>query len=207
MFDIDGTLIQSYEFDSECFVSAVKEVVGIEICSDWSTYMHVTDAGILDEILDSHEVSDKQEIHNEVKNVFIKKTQERINIKPVQEVLGASSFLEFMKSMDNVVLSLATGGWYESAVLKLKSAGIDFCDIPIASSNDSFIRTEIMKISASKANIENSLSHTYFGDGSWDKKASEEIGYNFVLVGNRLEHKPNITNFKSINRVMACIGL
>lgn len=207
MFDIDGTLIQSYDLDVECFVCAVKDVIGIDICTDWSTYRHVTDAGILYEILDYHKISEKQVIYNEIKNVFIKKTQESINTKPVQEVAGASSFLKLMKSMDDVVLSFATGGWYESAVLKLESAGIDFSDIPIASSNDSFVRTEIMKISASKANIENSFSRTYFGDGSWDKKASEELDYNFILVGCGLKHKPNINNFESVDYVMSCIGL
>lgn len=208
MFDIDGTLVQSYDIDSECFTRAVREVVGLEVSADWSTYSHVTDAGILDEILDSNGVSNKKIIHNEIKSAFIQKIQTRINREPVQEVLGASSFLEFLKSMDGVVVSLATGGWYESAVLKLGSAGINYDGIPIASSNDSFIRTEIMKIATSRANMGNSCTCTYFGDGSWDKKASEQLGYNFVLVGgNKLEHKPNILNYETINEVVACIGL
>lgn len=207
MFDIDGTLLQSYDVDSECFVSAVKEVAGIEISSDWSNYAHVTDAGILDEILESNEVPDRQIIYNEVKSVFIQKIQERINIKPVQEVIGASSFLKFLNTMDDVVVSLATGGWYESAILKLRSAGINIDGLPIASSNDSSIRTEIMKIATSRAIMGNSYSCTYFGDGSWDKKASEQLGYNFILVGSKLKHKPSIINFKPINEIVAYIGL
>ena len=31
LFDIDGTLVDSDEFDSELFVRAVREVLGIEI--------------------------------------------------------------------------------------------------------------------------------------------------------------------------------
>lgn len=49
MFDIDGTLIESDDFDSECFTEAVKEVTGFDIDTDWSRYEHVTDAGILNE--------------------------------------------------------------------------------------------------------------------------------------------------------------
>jgi hypothetical protein len=105
------------------------------------------------------------------------------------------------------VVSLATGGWYESAVLKLRSAGINFDGISIASSNDSSIRTEIMKIATSRTTKGNECQCTYFGDGIWDKRATEKLGYNFVLVGNKLVHKPNINNFKSQNEVMACIGL
>jgi phosphoglycolate phosphatase-like HAD superfamily hydrolase len=207
MFDIDGTLVKSYDFDAECFVSAVKEVSGIDVSSDWSTYMHVTNTGILDEILDSNRVSNKQVIHNEIKSVFIQKIQKRIDKNPVLEVPGASSFLELLKSMDNIIVSLATGGWYESAALKLKSAGINFSDIPIASSNDDFMRTEIMKISALRATMNSPCSCTYFGDGNWDKMACEQLGYNFVLVGNKLEHKPNIIDFEPINEAVACIGL
>jgi len=207
MFDIDGTLVQSYDFDSECFVGAVKEVVGIEISSDWATYANVTDTGILNEILISNEVSDKHVIHKEVKRVFIQKIRERINLNPVQEVNGASEFIEFMKAMDDVIVSLATGGWYESAVLKLRSAGINFNNIPIASSNDSPIRTEIMKIAAFRAMKGIACPCTYIGDGSWDKNASEQLGYNFVLVGSKLDHKPSIMNFESKNELVACIGL
>jgi beta-phosphoglucomutase-like phosphatase (HAD superfamily) len=34
MFDIDGTLIESADFDSECFTEAVKEVTGFDIDTD-----------------------------------------------------------------------------------------------------------------------------------------------------------------------------
>lgn len=29
MFDIDGTLVESYDFDSICFVDAVHDVLGV----------------------------------------------------------------------------------------------------------------------------------------------------------------------------------
>ena len=51
MFDIDGTLIESYDIDEQCFLAAIDEVLGIQIDSRWERYPHVTDAGILDEIL------------------------------------------------------------------------------------------------------------------------------------------------------------
>ena len=46
-FDIDGTLIDSDEFDSELFVQAVQAVLGIDIDDNWSVYRHVTDGGIM----------------------------------------------------------------------------------------------------------------------------------------------------------------
>ena len=202
MFDIDGTLVQSYDLDSECFISAVKEVVGVDINSDWSTYANVTDAGILNETLESKGISDKRGIFEKVKSVFIQKIKEKINVNSVREIAGASLFLKHLKSLDDITLSFSTGGWQETAILKLLAAGIDFSDIPIASSNDHFKRVEIMKIAASRTTKDATCSFTYFGDGSWDKKACEELGFNFVLVGNKIKHQPNINNFKQIDKVM-----
>ncbi len=207
MFDIDGTLVESYELDSECFISAVKEVTGISIDSNWSKYQHVTDSGILNEIINSNKIPNKQEIHNQVKSAFIKKLEQSIQVKPFHQVAGAASFLSFLKSIDNIEISFSTGGWYESAILKLKSAGIEYSHIPFASSNDHISRMEIMKIASDRANMPESTPCTYFGDGSWDKKACQQLGFNFVLIGNKLEHRPSFQNFKSIDKLRACIGL
>ena len=207
MFDIDGTLVESYELDSECFINAVKDVTGIGIDSNWSKYQHVTDSGILSEIIGLNNISNAQEVHDEVKKVFIKQLEQSIKENAFHQVPGASSFVSLLNSMSNVMVSFATGGWYESAVLKLKSAGIDFSQMPFASSNDHISRIEIMKIAAARANAGKSSSCTYFGDGSWDKEACQQLGFNFVLVGNKLEHKPSFRDFKSTNEILACIGL
>ncbi|GAK86809.1 hypothetical protein JCM19238_4417 [Vibrio ponticus] len=47
MLDVDGTLIQSYEFDEQCFIDAVYETTGLKILNDWHNYPNVTDRGIL----------------------------------------------------------------------------------------------------------------------------------------------------------------
>jgi beta-phosphoglucomutase-like phosphatase (HAD superfamily) len=206
MFDIDGTLVESYEIDSECFIAAVNEVIGIEPDPNWSAYKHVTDTGILNEILASHKLSSEPVIHDRVKNIFVEKLRLSLKSQPIREVPGAADFLQHLKAKDNVYVSLATGGWYESAVLKLESAGISPDGIPIVSSNDHYSRTEIMKLALSSSNTAAS-NCIYFGDASWDKKACEQLGFRFVLVGNRLKHTPKIKNFEPIEEAMAIIGL
>ncbi len=107
--------------------------------------------------------------------------------------------------MSNVIVSIATGGWYESAALKLRSAGIEINSIPIASSNDHISRVEIMKCAASKAIGQNVYPCTYFGDGSWDKKACAQLGFNFVLVGNKIKHHQHIASFQPFDQALAWI--
>lgn len=207
MFDIDGTLVQSYDLDTECFIDSVKEVTGIDIDSDWSKYRHVTDVGILEEFLTTQRIPNKSNVQAKVKEGFIERLSHSIAKQPVRQIPGAAVFLNYLATLDGVSISLATGGWYESASMKLNSAGIDFSSIPFASSNDSYSRIEIMQIAAMRAAKEDHHPCTYFGDGSWDKKACVELGFNFVLVGNGVNHSPNIGHFEPIADALACIGL
>jgi len=208
MFDIDGTLVQSYQFDEDCFTDAVFEVLGHEIDSEWSNYKHVSDSGILSEHIKRQGiVTGHDEIHREVKKTFIKKIKAYLSENPASEVPGASLLINELKKLDSVSLSIATGGWQETAVLKLQSAGIDYSGIPVASSNDHFSRTAIMRASKEKAGVESKYKITYFGDADWDQKASKELGYNFILVGNRIETDKSIDDFTDINKVFSLIGI
>ena len=55
MFDIDGTLTGSFEYDKECFLSALLDVLETEeIDSDWSNYSHVSSTGIAMEAIERH---------------------------------------------------------------------------------------------------------------------------------------------------------
>lgn len=205
MFDIDGTLIQSYDLDSDCYIDAVKEVTGISINSDWANYEHVTDSGILDEIIRIHKLEDAHTIEKNVKQAFINKLKQAINKSAIKPVAGSPEFITHLQSIDNVIISLATGGWHESATLKLNSAGIVVSQLPIASANDHISRKEIMNIAVRRAKAEN-YKCTYFGDGIWDKKACEQLGFDFVLVGNKVNHTLQVNNYTSINHILNCIG-
>ena len=52
VFDIDVTLVDSSEVNSHLKVEAVEYVLGIQVDDNWSRYTHVTDSGILNEIMD-----------------------------------------------------------------------------------------------------------------------------------------------------------
>ena len=206
MFDIDGTLVESYDFDSECFTSAVKEITGLELDTNWDSYKHVTDTGILNEFFKNNHIINTSIISEKIKSTFVSKIAARLTKISIQEIPGASLFIAQLKARDDVVISFATGGWYESAVLKLASAGIDFSNIVIASSNDHYSRVEIMKIAQKRAIGNTLLGFTYFGDGNWDLKACQELGVNFVLVGDKLTHNQSINNFIVQSDAFAYIG-
>ncbi|MES9904987.1 MAG: HAD family hydrolase [Sedimenticola sp.] len=208
MFDVDGTLVLSDEFDGDCFIQAVYEVLGHNLDTDWTKYAYVSDAGILDQhIRESGLQTKRDSVRADVKKVFTEKIANCLKKNPAQPVPGASEFISELRRLENLSLSIATGGWYETALMKLESAGMDISNIPIASSNDHFSRSKIMKIAEEKAVGKIKVPCTYFGDGEWDKKACEELGYNFVLVGKRTYHNQNILDFKSEKQALAYIGL
>jgi len=206
MFDIDGTLVQSYEFDEDCYIQTVQGVLEQQIDSDWSVYQHVTDSGLLMEVLNKLGRSKEfKRIQSAVKSAFINNISAHLRRQPCQEIPGAAQFLGFLSAQSDIKICIATGGWRETALLKLESAGIDTKSIPLASSNDHFIRTEIMQIAQSRLGVK-TVNTVYFGDAEWDKKACRELGFKFVLVGDRVESLHQLNDFASIETAMSFIS-
>jgi beta-phosphoglucomutase-like phosphatase (HAD superfamily) len=206
MLDIDGTLVESYDFDERCFIEATKEVTGIDLNSDWENYPFVTDRGILMTFIERqapHFVL--AELEKAVKTTFIRKIKDFLNKQPAQEVSGAKNFVSTLVSSDKFVVSVATGGWKETAVLKLQSAGFNTDEIFIASSNDHYSRTKIMELAKFNVDTASELPVTYYGDAAWDVKACKDLGINLVIVGDRVSHHQNIPNFLDLQNSLSFI--
>jgi len=208
MFDVDGTLVQSFKFDEECYLSAVSEVLGHPFTPDWSEYPHISDSGILRTYLQKlGQMHRHDEIYQQVKALFVDKIRRYLESNPAAEIPGARAFFSSLRERQDINLSIATGGWSETALLKLASAKIDVDGIPIASSNDHHVRSQIMISAASKANIAKGQSFTYFGDAEWDKLACAELGCKFILVGRRIEHDSQVDDFDSSTVVNKLLGI
>jgi len=208
MFDIDGTLIDSNEFDNDCYLAAVKEVLGISLDTNWEKFQHLTDWGILRQTLNELCVKEEHEsIISSVKERFVHRVSCHLAEHSAIPIPGAPEFLAHLADREDVMVAMATGGWFESAKLKLDAAGIDVKGIPIASASDHYSRIEIMKTAEFRTGSYPFESRTYFGDGAWDLKASKALAYNFILVGSRFEHGQTIPDFTAPGDALAYIGL
>lgn len=209
MFDIDGTLVDTAGFEDHCYGSAVKTVVNGDIPTDWSGYAHATDSGILDEILETRGLAPEREaIHHRVRTLFARKINAYLKKNTAREIPGAANFLRLLKTRGDVVLAIATGGWEETAKMKLDAAGIDYAGIAFASASDAVSRSDIMLLAerrAAKARLLSSRS--YFGDAVWDQKTCRKLDYNFILVGDRLENPKKISDYTDQAAALAMIGL
>ena len=48
---------------------------------------------------------------------------------------------------------------------------------------------------------------TYFGDAPWDKKASADLGYDFLAVGTRVEHPRSFDDLSDQESVLSVLGV
>jgi len=190
VFDIDGTLLDSTSVDGTLYIAAVEKVLGkVRIRETWSQYEHVTDSGILDQILRDNGLTRDPNVIATIKNAFVDGLRGHIKqCGPFKEIPGALAFVRGMTRS----FAYATGGWAASAVLKLESAGFPTLGVPLSSADDSPQRRAIMENALRQLGRCDTI--TYYGDGEWDRDAALSLGWRFVPVGGALG---GITRFET----------
>jgi beta-phosphoglucomutase-like phosphatase (HAD superfamily) len=197
ILDIDGTLLHSNEIDDMLYLTAVRKVLGqAKVRESWSLYQHVTDSGILDEILSDNSLTSSAAILDAVRDLFVESIRQHVErAGPFTEIPGAREFVCDLQASSSHRVAYATGGWSASASIKLESAGFPLQGIPLASSDDYPDRQSIMVHALNQLRGE-FQSVTYYGDGEWDEAASRNLGWKFVPVGERLG---GLTRFKPVD--------
>jgi FMN phosphatase YigB (HAD superfamily) len=195
IFDIDGTLLDSNGVDGELYVAAVESVLGrVRIRENWGAYQHVTDSGILHEILRDNRISGDTDVVDAIKSTFAQGLRRHIaEHGPFSEIPGARDFVNCICTSTDRTCAYATGCWSASALMKLTSAGFPIQGIPISSSDDSYERRTIME-NALRRLGNRFETVTYYGDGAWDREAALSLGWSFVPVGVELG---GITRFET----------
>jgi phosphoglycolate phosphatase-like HAD superfamily hydrolase len=211
MFDIDGTLVDSVGFDSRYYAEALRSVLNVEIDDSWRPYKHVTDSGILEELLASREFDQPiRELRAAAKHHFVEAVRAHFAREPtaVREIAGAKALFDHLNRLPGVRVAIATGGWAETARLKLAAIGIDSDSVAFATSSDAHERTRIMQCAEQRAlGATAPASRTYFGDGAWDKRACAELGYRFIAVGRKVEHDMRFDDFSDRDAVLRCLAV
>lgn len=187
IFDIDGTLLQSAAIDDELYQQAVRHLIpDAHIRPAIADYDYVSDSGILTQIFADNGVSADDELAAAVQSRFVELLDDHIaRSGAFPEIPGALGYLQHHIDSSEHAVAYATGGWRASARLKLKAAGFDGLDVPLATADDALDRKDIMLTALSHLG-ESFRSITYYGDGPWDRDSSEQLGWNFVAVGAKL---------------------
>lgn len=186
IFDIDGTLTDSVKMDDACFTQALQEVAGLNLAdTNWSNFKHVTDIGLTQEAFQRTFQREPGDIEiRTIKEHFYTLIKERRD--EVHEIPGARMVFQKLLHQPNTACALATGGWKETALLKLNHIRLDIGDSILTSANDHFDRKVITQLAITQAlnryGLRQFHSITYVGDGLWDFKTSESLGIHFVGI-------------------------
>ena len=189
IFDIDGTLVESFGFDDACYISAIREVLGeVYIHNDWSKYKNVTDTGSLRQIMEENNIQEAEQI-KEVRTKFGELIKQYLqNGGKCRPKEGAIHLINTLTAADGYEVGFATGGWRHTAEMKLQYAGFNLRNTVLTSSDDSDKRVAIMKkCSSMLGNCFHRI--VYIGDAEWDMKATQELGWHFIGIGARLKGK------------------
>jgi phosphoglycolate phosphatase-like HAD superfamily hydrolase len=187
IFDVDGTLTRTTTVDAACYERAVSTHLGIRIDTDWSTYRHATDAGVLIELLGRHGIPESPSGLAAVRHRFLELLAAAVTADPdcCREVPGARAVIEHLRELPSLQLAIATGAWADSARLKLRHADIPAEQLPFASSDDSPSRERILQIAFERAAARTQTridAVTCIGDALWDLSAARSLGFHFVGI-------------------------
>lgn len=210
VFDVDGTLVESEDFDGVLYAQAIRNALKIDVDEDWSGYRHQTDSGILNEVLDRNGIEgDRTLAHASVKGEFITLVAGYLAARGdrLPEVPGARAFVNRLADRPEVAIGIATGAWKETAAMKLQAIGLDPATLNLASGSDAVSRVDIMRSAAERALAGGSADRkTYFGNRPWDREASCRLGWHFIGIGPDVEHGTRFADFldqESLDRALA----
>ena len=118
-------VIESMTVDAELYLASISEVLGsVRFRGALSDYQHVTDNGILAQVLDDNGYPFDEQAAAAIKSIFVDKIERHIETTgPFSTIHGAIEYFERTRASDGRCVAIATGGWRESARLKLLSAG------------------------------------------------------------------------------------
>jgi phosphoglycolate phosphatase-like HAD superfamily hydrolase len=179
VFDVDGTLTRTMAADTRCYAQALFERLRTPIDTDWASYRFVTDPGIAAEAFER--CLGRPPAPHELDAVRARFLALLAAQDGYDEVPGAAALLQRLRLRRDVFLAIATGAWSDSALLKLRRAGIAVDGLPMATGDDASAREEILRLAILRAGRPFDRV-TYVGDGVWDVAATRALGIGFVGI-------------------------
>ncbi len=190
IFDLDGTLVQSYGLDGECFVAAFHDVFGIaDVDTDWARYDHATDPGITAQII--HERQGREPSAGELdrlQSAFRVRLAEAASRDGAYAAFpGAAGLLAALRARADWSMALATGGWRAAARFKIGRSGLDLEDLPAAFGEDGPSRQAIVGAAIARARaqagVDDFARMVCIGDGVWDVRTATSLGLPCIGIG------------------------
>jgi phosphoglycolate phosphatase-like HAD superfamily hydrolase len=201
VFDVDGTLTESGDVDTEVNVRAMADLFDVrDVDTDWSRYRHATDGGVFEECFArrwGRPASPDERARFEERVGADMEEALRAAPHRSRAVAGAAPLLAALAACPGVTVALATGAYQRSMLAKLHGAALDVAALPRATGSDAIAREEIVALACARAAAHAGCGRfervVSVGDGVWDVETARRLELAFVGVAGgaaraRLEH-------------------
>jgi phosphoglycolate phosphatase-like HAD superfamily hydrolase len=212
IFDIDGTLTNTTAIDDRCYTQAITDCFGFsDFNTNYGHYEHTTDSGIIHQLFMERK---RRSCTTAETDAFI---HHFCTLLEQAHAERADHFLEIPKAgkiirqlcgQPDLKIGLATGGWQQSALFKLRCAGIDIGACSAASfAQDALARRDIIGGTIRKMNERHQAAPPlsdiiYVGDGRWDYQATLQLGIKFIGIENeKLAHLSDIVRISDYDDI------
>jgi phosphoglycolate phosphatase-like HAD superfamily hydrolase len=192
IFDIDGTLTDTSFVDNECFAQTLFDRYGIrKFPTDGSHFIHYTDPAIFSQVYEEEfssplPLSELQRLKNHYHALL--RAMSAIWPQLFVQIAGAGASLARLQRLINWRVAIATGSWEEAALLKLKTASIDYGQVPLSTANDGFTRETILETAVRRSKewyrLQEFSAVVVVGDGVWDLRSAQRMKFGFVGVAS-----------------------
>ena len=189
MFDMDGTLTDSFSLDENCYVQAIEQALGLSnVVTEWESYTHTSSSYCLEEIVRRARgtlptPAESRAVQSRMVELMSAIHRERGRC--TKEIRGAAAAVRALHERGYAV-AVASGDWEMTARHKLTSAGIPFENLPSAFCDCSHARTEIMRTALARASQHYGCASferiVYVGDAAWDVRACFDLGWPLVAI-------------------------
>lgn len=190
MFDMDGTLTDSFAIDENCYVLAIEQALGLtNVVTEWEDYTHTSASYCLQEIVrrtrgTAPTARESQAVQERMVALMAEITCR--NGRCTREIPGAGACLRELRRQGFAV-AIASGDWEATARHKLATARIPLAEFPSAFCDVAHPRVEIMQTALARAERHYGCAAfdriVYVGDGAWDVRACRELGWPLIGVG------------------------
>jgi phosphoglycolate phosphatase-like HAD superfamily hydrolase len=185
VFDIDGTLTDSVRAHQLAFEAALRDFNFPALRTDWGNYRHHSDSAILTEAWVEAGWEGPANLAR-LEESYLRHYRAAVTAEPFEKIPGVNAFLEHLRE-DGWVLAFATGSLRSGALHKLGVAGVDGTTEVLVTATEFETREEIVshavELACEMAGGSVPRRVISIGDGVWDLKTAQNLGYEFLGIG------------------------
>jgi phosphoglycolate phosphatase-like HAD superfamily hydrolase len=180
VFDIDGTLTDSFGFDAHYYAALSQRLGVVDPQRTLESWTHVTDEAIVGEFFELHGCRASREDIDWVKAEY--QTALERNLHRVPQIPGASEFLLHLRGLPDWHVIVGTRNWGFAGEMKLDAGGIERAGITVVGCDERPERTAVVEHALRLALEQTDAVErvVYIGDRHYDVTAARALGWNFV---------------------------